>query len=560
MRETADDTFVFLEGVDTPRPESTTARTGDGLRIDLDEYFRTARLNRAFEGQVTAEFQAALVQHHRTLELSDCDFYHKIRLPDGSVVSGEWDLHGHEAAYTGDYPFAGKRVLEFGPESGGITAYLAGCGAEVTIFDRPFGAGPELVPYQGLDLSEHRQSWAHACRRLRNGWWYTRRALGFRAAAVYADIYDPPKDLGRFDVAFFGSVLLHLQNPFLALQRAAAITDEAIVVTEVLGIEGHLPVSEETQRATPVMLFNPTPPPVGLVHWWVLSPGAVVQMLRVLGFTETTVTTHAPAAMRPSPTMFTVVGRRPASPTREAGSAGDGSELPLPPPHLRHMVAGTDEPSVFLDLGRRGFDALISSLHAAGVEPSALGTVLDFGCGVGRVLRYWHRLEVEMYGMDINLELIDWARDNLPFARFGTNPLQGPLTYADGAFGFVYALSVFTHLPERMQLYWLAELLRVLRPGGFLYFTTHGNWYRDRFTPEQCTEFDRGRPVVIEEERAGSNFCAAYHPESYVRRRIAAHPELRLVTFARQGAAGNPKQDSWLVQKLPPGTHVSPGR
>jgi SAM-dependent methyltransferase len=552
MREAIENGFVLSHYLGLP-PVAAAGGNRAVAALDLDEYFDAALLNRAFAGQTAAEFQAALAQHHANLEISDCDFYHTLILPDGTVTPGQWDLRGDEAAYTGEYAFAGKRVLEIGPGGGAITAYLDRSGAEVTVFDTPFGSGPELVPYSGLDLAEQRRSGARSCTRQRNGWWYARRALGFQATAVYGDLYDPPPDLGRFDVAVLGSVLLRVRDPFLVLQRAAALTDEAVIVTEVLGLSGYLPVAHETQLSVPVMVFNPTLPPIGLVHWWSLSPGAVVKMLQVLGFTETTVTTHTPPAMQPAPTMFTVVGRRPAAPARVAGRE---AEPPLPPPHLRYMVAGTDDASVFLDLGRRGFEALMSALHEAGTEPSELGAVLDFGCGVGRVLRYWHRVPVEMYGTDINPDLIGWARDNLRFARFATNPLEGPLPYADGTFGFVYALSVFTHFPEPLQIPWLAELLRVLRPGGLLYFTTHGSWYSNRFTPEQAAAFNLGRLVVVEATRAGSNFCAAYHPESYVRRLIGETGQLRLLAFHPEGAMGNPKQDSWLVQKLAGGPEI----
>lgn len=531
--------------------------------IDLDAFYRGhAKPESRYSGQLAPEFQQALAARFQGVAEQDCEFYHTMALADGRVVTGEWDLRGHEGAYTGDYSFAGKRLIEFGPASGYFSAYFDRGGADVTAFDLPFDCGPELVPYDAFDLPALQQSGAGSLTRLRHSWWYAKRAIGFRANAVYGDIYALPDDLGHFDVAFFGSILLHLSNPFLALRSAAAITAEAIIVTDLLSIAGHLPVAENAQRSVPVMLFNPTPPPVGVVHWWSLSPGAIAHMLGVLGFTEIQMTTHTPAAMQPPRQLFTVVGRRPAarpmSHTLEAkvpaGSepAADDTGLPLPPPALRHMVAGTEDLQVFLRLGRQGFDALMASLRAAAVTPTDLGSVLDLGCGAGRVLRYWNGVPgVEVHGTDVNPEGIAWASENLRFAQFRTNGLESPLEYPNGTFGLIYALSVFTHLPERMQMHWFAELLRVLRPGGFLYFTTHGAWYRDRLNPDQRADFDSGYLIVIDEARAGSNFCAAYHPEVAVRRIIAARPELRLVEFKRQGAAGNPEQDSWLVRKLP---------
>ncbi len=64
--------------------------------------------------------------------------------------------------------------------------------------------------------------------------------------------------------------------------------------------------------------------------------------------------------------------------------------LPLPKGHGRFLVAGTEDVEVFVTLGRAGFKALIVTLLRAGVNLSSLGRIPDFGCGVGRVLRYWH--------------------------------------------------------------------------------------------------------------------------------------------------------------------------
>jgi len=280
-------------------------------KIDLDAFYREhASPCSRFTGQLAPGFQEALATRFQSVSREDCEFYHTMTLRGGQVVAGEWDLRGHESAQTGDYSFDGKRVIEFGPASGYLTAYLYGRGAEVTAFDLPFGAAPELVPLDGIDLLEHQRSGIRSIDRLRNSWWYAKRAIGFGANAVYGDIYNLPGDLGQFDVALFGLILLRLSNPFLALRRAASITAEAIIVTDVLSAGRHLPMPEDAQLTAPLMLFNPVPPPVGAIHWWSLSPGAIRHMLSVFGFMDIKVTIHAPLAGRPAFRLFTVVARR----------------------------------------------------------------------------------------------------------------------------------------------------------------------------------------------------------------------------------------------------------
>ena len=63
---------------------------------------------------------------------------------------------------------------------------------------------------------------------------YLHRDRGSKVRVVYGNIYDVPRDIGTFDVATFGSILLHLRHPFTALEQAARRTTEAIVVTEVI--------------------------------------------------------------------------------------------------------------------------------------------------------------------------------------------------------------------------------------------------------------------------------------------------------------------------------------
>jgi Methyltransferase domain. len=82
--------------------------------------------------------------------------------------------------------------------------------------------------------------------------------------------------------------------------------------------------------------------------------------------------------------------------------------------------------------------------------------------------------KAKVYGTDYNRKLIDWCRQCLPFAEFETNELSPPLAYRDAQFDFIYAFSVFTHLTESLQQGWLAELSRVLKPGGHLFLTTQG--------------------------------------------------------------------------------------
>jgi 2-polyprenyl-3-methyl-5-hydroxy-6-metoxy-1,4-benzoquinol methylase len=178
-----------------------------------------------------------------------------------------------------------------------------------------------------------------------------------------------------------------------------------------------------------------------------------------------------------------------------------------------------------------------------------VSAILDFGCGCGRVLRHLHSLDqTRICGTDYNPHLIEWCRANLPFGHFQVNRLAPPLNYIDAEFDLVYALSVFTHLTETLQFQWMNELSRLVKPGGYLMLSTHGERYRHRLTRAERERFAAGELVVKNNIRApGSNTCSAYHPMAFVRDRLAGG--LQLVDFIPEGARGNPNQDLYVLRK-----------
>ena len=216
--------------------------------------------------------------------------------------------------------------------------------------------------------------------------------------------------------------------------------------------------------------------------------------------------------------------------------------VPLPPRRLMVRVAGTADADWFLRSGRAGYHAI-----GAHVDLAQTRDVLDFGCGCGRVTRYFKDHAGSVSGSDVNGEAVSWCRDNLPFARFEANGLAPPLAFGDGSFDLVYALSVFTHLTEDLQLAWRDELRRVLRPGGRLLITTHGRSYVPRLDDGERARFERGEIVVRWGEVVGSNLCSAYHPERYLREHFAQG--FAFLELEAEGARGNPTQDLVVLQK-----------
>jgi 2-polyprenyl-3-methyl-5-hydroxy-6-metoxy-1,4-benzoquinol methylase len=172
---------------------------------------------------------------------------------------------------------------------------------------------------------------------------------------------------------------------------------------------------------------------------------------------------------------------------------------------------------------------------------------LDFGCGCGRVLRQWCASSANLYGTDYNPLLIEWCQAHLSFAECAVNLLEPPTRYRDNQFDFIYALSVFTHLPAQMQIPWLQEMKRILKPGGLIFLSVHGDHYRYMLTPEEERRFNQGEIVAHQVESAGTNYCNVFHPRKYLIENFGR--VLDVLAVVPCGALGNPHQDAVLLQK-----------
>jgi SAM-dependent methyltransferase len=121
-------------------------------------------------------------------------------------------------------------------------------------------------------------------------------------------------------------------------------------------------------------------------------------------------------------------------------------------------------------------DLVASALAHAGGEPGDGTRGLDFGCSSGRVVRVlaaaWPHASWE--GCDPNAGSVAWAREHLPGVEFFQSPQAPPLPRRDGAYELAFAISIWSHFAAQPALAWLAEMRRVLVPGGLLVLTTHG--------------------------------------------------------------------------------------
>ena len=212
--------------------------------------------------------------------LEDCFFYHAMELPGFGLIPAHWDLRGRFDDYIGGVEIAGKSVLDVGTATGFLSFEAEKRGASrVVSFDQRDGAEQTFLPFQDKPYYRDHARWAEQYRaeieRWKNAYWLSHRLLGSKAEVFYGNVYDLPRELGRFDVAIVGSVLEHLSDPITALGSIARLTTERIVVVTPL-LETDEPIARFEGRAdNSAADFT----------WWVYSLGLYREVFGMLGFT-----------------------------------------------------------------------------------------------------------------------------------------------------------------------------------------------------------------------------------------------------------------------------------
>jgi SAM-dependent methyltransferase len=167
---------------------------------------------------------------------------------------------------------------------------------------------------------------------------------------------------------------------------------------------------------------------------------------------------------------------------------------PLPPAWLRRHVGLTSSRAEFQSVGERAVADLLTAYHAVKPGETRYGRWLDYGCGTGRILLPLRKAGVEdLSGVDPDRAAIRWLRRRAGPERFQELPGSFPLAFPAASFDVVLAISIFTHMDEAGQLATLAEIARLLRPGGLLIASTHGRELlvtRGDLTPAQIGRLD----------------------------------------------------------------------
>ena len=100
-------------------------------------------------------------------------------------------------------------------------------------------------------------------------------------------------------------------------------------------------------------------------------------------------------------------------------------------------------------------------------------TVLDIGCGIGRLEKHLTRLFREIHGVDVSPQMIDMGKKRLKGYKnihLHVNNGFNLSLFPDESFDFIFSYQVFQHIPRKITYNYIKEAYRVLRLGGIFRF------------------------------------------------------------------------------------------
>ena len=199
-------------------------------------------------------------------------WYHTIEVAPGQETEGMFDLRPFVDRYGLPESLEGKRCLDVGTWDGFWAFEMERRGGEVV--------GIDLDDERRLDWPPRRRPEAFPAEARGANFAVAKEALGSDVERKVVSIYDArPEELGTFDFAFCGSVLIHLRDQLLALERIAGLVREGgqfISAEAYWPRAAHVPFAVSRYRADR---------PKDIV-FWEPNPRAWRRMLWTAGFDD----------------------------------------------------------------------------------------------------------------------------------------------------------------------------------------------------------------------------------------------------------------------------------
>lgn len=136
--------------------------------------------------------------------------------------------------------------------------------------------------------------------------------------------------------------------------------------------------------------------------------------------------------------------------------------------HRANIAVTGERPEYFAEYKIADLAALVKE------RGLAAGHVLDFGSGIGNSLPFFRKYfsVSQLSCADVSMRSMDIAQSRFPGKETYVH-IDSSIPLPAHSQDIVFSACVFHHIPHEEHGHWLAELLRVTRPGGLLAIYEH---------------------------------------------------------------------------------------
>lgn len=193
---------------------------------------------------------------------------------------------------------------------------------------------------------------------------------------------------------------------------------------------------------------------------------------------------------------------------------------------------------------------VVAEVPPNGATARAL-SLLDFAAGYGRVTRHFGVVAPEwtIAAADIHWRAKRFNERELGIPTYLSSYFPRLLRVPRESFDVVFCLSFFSHVRDRQFAPWLRAVLRLLRPGGVLVATTHGEASRAIIDGMPLSEDGYGMIATSEQFDLPRLFYVhACTTKAYVERRVAETGLARIELFRPAAWFGH--QDLYVIRRI----------
>jgi SAM-dependent methyltransferase len=179
------------------------------------------------------------------------------------------------------------------------------------------------------------------------------------------------------------------------------------------------------------------------------------------------------------------------------------------------------------------------------------GNLLDWGCGTGRITRHLPKVfpNARVFGCDTHDRRMEWNRNHAMGIHFTKIEPLPPTPYANEFFELIIGFSVLTHIDADSQDAWLAELYRILKPGGILWLTTQGEAYCNQLLGFEKRKLYTEGIYTRKAHLPGHRMMSTYHFADNFREKLSRYFSIREYYAGKSYPAKTGGQDLWILQK-----------